>query len=462
MIMSVHSPSLARRNFLRAAVASAVVLPMSAALTSCVAGEVPKSDTTPPPDQPVQGERRRNALFDSDFHDRFGQWPVGYIPAGGADMGDVIAVAAAVGSGDDTAYYEAFVGAGDAKVAEAEKVLAAGHKASARSLYLRASCMYAAAYHPIYGTPVDPRLLTVFDKQMDAFQHAMELSRVPVRPTAIPFEGMKMPAYFVPATGYETEVRPLVILTNGYDATITDLYFASGVAALERGYHVLMFDGPGQGGMLYRQGIPLRHDWEVVVSAVVDHAEKLSLVDPKKIVLSGWSLGGYLAPRAATAEPRLAACIADPGQWDMAESMVPFVAGLTGTDPADVDLENLDDKTIDTLWSAIQSDRELYWTIVQRGFWANGVSDLRGFIGELSRFTLKDIVTGIRCPMLLTAAEDDPLADSTKKFYDALTSDKTLLEFTTAEGTGDHVEMNARSTVNRRVLDWLDETLSMT
>lgn len=40
-------------------------------------------------------------------------------------------------------------------------------------------------------------------------------------------------------------------------------------------------------------------------------------VDPSRIVLQGWSFGGYHAPRAATAEHRLAACISDSGPYDL-------------------------------------------------------------------------------------------------------------------------------------------------
>ena len=58
------------------------------------------------------------------------------------------------------------------------------------------------------------------------------------------------------------------------------------------------------------------------MSAVVDFALSLPQVNPKKIALSGWSLGGYSAPRAASGELRLAACIADPGQWAIADSFV--------------------------------------------------------------------------------------------------------------------------------------------
>lgn len=57
----------------------------------------------------------------------------------------------------------------------------------------------------------------------------------------------------------------------------------------------------------------MRPDWEHVVTPVVDYARSRSEVDPDQIALIGWSFGGYLAPRAASGEHRLAACIADPG-----------------------------------------------------------------------------------------------------------------------------------------------------
>jgi hypothetical protein len=46
-------------------------------------------------------------IFKDDFHDEFGTWPIAYIPYGGADFGEVLAVAQAVGDGDDSAFYEA-------------------------------------------------------------------------------------------------------------------------------------------------------------------------------------------------------------------------------------------------------------------------------------------------------------------------------------------------------------------
>jgi pimeloyl-ACP methyl ester carboxylesterase len=63
----------------------------------------------------------------------------------------------------------------------------------------------------------------------------------------------------------------------------------------------------------------MRSDWENVVRPVVDYALTRSEVDPTRLALAGWGFGGYLALRGAGGEPRLGACIADPGftgLWD--------------------------------------------------------------------------------------------------------------------------------------------------
>ncbi len=52
-------------------------------------------------------------FFKNDLHDDFGTWPLGYTAYGGVDVGELLAVAAAVGDGDDGAYYDAWMAAGN-------------------------------------------------------------------------------------------------------------------------------------------------------------------------------------------------------------------------------------------------------------------------------------------------------------------------------------------------------------
>lgn len=398
-------------------------------------------------------------LFRDDFHDGFGTWPLAYIRYGGMDFGEILAVARALGDGDDSAFHAAWTAAGDRFTSAAEDVLAKGRRASARALFLKASCAYAAAYHPLYGERVDPRLLATFRRQMDAFARAQALADPPLAPLAIPFGDVAMPAWLIPAAGRAQEVRPLLILTNGYDGTVTDLYFASAVAASRRGYHCLLFDGPGQGAMLYEHGVRLRPDWETVIRAVVDFAIALPGVDAARIALGGWSLGGHLAPRAASGEPRLAACIADPGLWSVADSFRRAAIQLGATPQAARDLGALDPALLGRLEGVILADRKRRWAVVQRGYWVHGSPSLRDYLRAVEQFTLAGRAERIHCPTLLTQAEDDPLAAGTQAFFDALTCPKTLLRFTAAEGAGDHCEMMNRSLLNDRVLDWLDGVL---
>ena len=396
-------------------------------------------------------------LFADEFHDEFGTWMLGYTPFGGGDWGEVAAVAAAVGDGDDGAFFDAWVAAGDRVKADAD-ASAAAVRPGASDLYLRASAFYASAYPPLFGAPVDPRLLEGFRRQIDAFDTGLALRGI--RPAVVTVDDAQVPVYLVPAFGRETEVRPLLILVNGYDATVTDSYFASAVAALRRGYHCLLFDGPGQGAVLYEQGVPMRPDWEVVVSAVIDHALTSPLVDPDRIALSGWSLGGYLAPRAASGDSRIAACIADPGQMDLGAGLSVFARRLGATEEAASDLSTLDDETVDRIMETIEQDRKMRWAIIQRGFWVNGVADLKAFLARTAEYRI-DRVGDIRCPVLLTHAEGDPIAGGVTAFAAAL-RDATVLPLTADEGADGHCSMRNRSLLNRRVLDWLDDTFART
>ncbi|HEV7321808.1 MAG TPA: alpha/beta fold hydrolase [Ensifer sp.] len=401
------------------------------------------------------------ALFHNEMHSDF-VWAHGYIPYGGADFGEIRSVAEAVADGGDDLFHDAWVAAGERMTATADTLLAKGHMASARESYLRASVFYASSFRPLYGVPVDPRLLSAFRKEVAAFDKALSLGEAPTAPIAIPFGETSLPGYFIPAEGSETEVRPLIIFTNGYDGTIVDTYFACGVAASRRGYHSLLFDGPGQGAMLYEHGTALRPDWEVVIKAVVDFAEGLPLVDTKRIALSGWSLGGYLAPRAASGEPRIAALIADPGLWSIADGFRDIVVRNLGvSSEAAADLGNLDESIMQKIDATIRKSPLIKWKVVNRGFWTHGVDNLRDYFASAERFTMTGRVDTITCPTLITQAENDILGNGASALFNKLTCPKALMRFTAAEGADRHCEMGNRSLLNRRVLDWLDDCFSV-
>lgn len=259
-------------------------------------------------------------FFQDPLFERFAVRALSHALYGGADFGECFVTAAQITPANPDSWYRAWTATADRVFQIAESCDAAGRSVSAREAYLRASNYYRTSYLPLFGAPVEARLVEAFDREAEAFARAAVRMSPAVEAVEIPYEGTSLPGYFHRAddTG---QPRPTLIATNGYDATVHEAHFAHAVAAVRRGYHCLSFDGPGQGRPLIHQGLVFRPDWEAVVRPVVDYALTRPEVDPQRIALIGWSFGGYLAPRAASGEHRLAACIADPGQWDLLEAL---------------------------------------------------------------------------------------------------------------------------------------------
>jgi pimeloyl-ACP methyl ester carboxylesterase len=398
-------------------------------------------------------EKTRNVFFDDPLFEEFALRP---LIMDGCPLGEISATTSLIEEGDRDGWFREWTAAADRVAGYADASARAGHAISASGAYLRASSYYRAAYLPLYGSPVDPRLVEAFDKEAEAFQKAAALMTSPVEPVEIPFEGTTLPGYFCRVDESDRS-RPTLIGTNGYDSTIYELYLDF-AAALRRGYYLLLYDGPGQGRPLIKQGLVMRPDWENVVRPVVDYALTRPEVDAEKIAIMGISLGGYLAPRAASAEHRMAAGIADPGLWDMLEAMKARLSML----PKDVldKFPDVDPEVLKPFVEHIEATPALRWAVVQRAYWVHGVDSLSEYSRISEDYSLKEVAGQIRCPTLLTWAESDPLSWNAERIYESLRCPKELIRFHDAEGAGDHCEAKTRPLFHQHAFDWLDEVLA--
>jgi alpha-beta hydrolase superfamily lysophospholipase len=409
--------------------------------------------------RPANSVAGMGLFFDDPLFEEFtSTLALGLASHGGAELGEVQATCAGIVGGDDESWFAAWRATADRLVRAGDACAAGGHRVSARESYLRASLYYALAYHPLFGAPPDPRLLDAFGGQRAAFDKAAALLEPAGEVLEIDFEGARLPGYLFRAV--QGERRPLLIATNGYDATIYEMFLGQAVPALRRGYHCLVFDGPGQGAVLFEQGVPIRADWEVVLGAVVDTIVEREEIDADRMALTGWSLGGYLALRAASGEPRLAACIADPALLSIGAGAIGRLRAAGISASVIERYPTIDDAPLAPVAEAIHSDRAQRWALEQRGFWVHGVSTLGEYLKATVPFSLEGRLGAIACPTAVTAAEADPLARSADQVYEGLRCPKTLLRFTTAEGAGDHCEMRNRTLLDQRVFDWLDDILS--
>jgi hypothetical protein len=135
-------------------------------------------------------------LSDDPLYERFAFRALSHTLYGGADFGECLVTARQRRPGDADGWHRAWTVTADRVFEIAESCAAAGHPVSAREAYLRASNYYRISYLPLFGAPVDPRLVAAFDWEAEAFRRAAARMTPPAEAVEIPFEGTSLPAYF--------------------------------------------------------------------------------------------------------------------------------------------------------------------------------------------------------------------------------------------------------------------------
>ncbi|HUJ13262.1 MAG TPA: alpha/beta fold hydrolase [Thermoanaerobaculia bacterium] len=398
---------------------------------------------------------------DLDFSVSFA---IGESAYGASETGEVLAAIDrinAAGASYQT-YVDEFRSLARRLSAESDAALHKGHRATARAASLRASHSFKQALYFVLGTSKPDDEAVLYRETETQWARAASLLDPPFERVEIPYEGSSLPAYFRRAG----EKRPSIILNNGSDAQNIDLWAYGAAAAHDRGYNVLIFEGPGQGAMLFERRIVFRPDWERVLTPVVDFLVRRNDVDAKRIGVIGWSMGGALVARAAAFEPRIAAVCCDPGVGDAWDSFPEILRHIADAGDA---------ATVNQIWRT-QVIRDLSpaerFTIMKRCSMFSPKFHEAALRGEVSddfdslakavqRFKSLDVMDRIRAPLLVTSYENEHTnpPGTAQRVFDAARAPKKFLAFTAAEGAGEHDAPFAPQRRNAAILDWFDETL---
>lgn len=391
--------------------------------------------------------------FDDDGFefDRLGL--LGGASRGLTDVGEVLAALDGVTNGDHGSWIDAFSALGSRLADQADASASRGHVVSARSARLRASSYFASAATHAVSTGDDDRVHQLWERHRDLWDAAVAAFDTSVEQVQIAYEDTTLPGYFFSAAGADGSARPTVVVNNGSDGPVCDMWSAGVAAAVERGWNALTFDGPGQGAALYRQGLYFRADWEAVITPVVDHLLARSDVDPAKVALIGISQAGYWAPRAVAHEHRIAACVADPGVVRVGDSWRSHLP--------DVMLQLLDQgdtADFDAFMEAGLKDEpaslaELRWRMAPYGT----TSYYEAYVAAEAMQLTADDMSAITCPLLITAPDHEQFwPGQSQELHDGVTG-STLVAFTEAEGASWHCEPAGRLLRDERVFDWLSD-----
>jgi pimeloyl-ACP methyl ester carboxylesterase len=370
------------------------------------------------------------------------------------NVGKVLYLSKQIEDGNFESAYQAFRQAGDEARGIAEQSANQGHKESARQAYLWAQNFYDSSTYFVDNSEDPGRFLPTWELLYDCWLKALPFFEPPIEPVSIPYEDTELHGFFFkgPAT---SRSRPLLILINGSDGSLLDMWAWGGAGALARGYDCLTFDGPGQGYALWKQKLYFRPDWEKVITPVVDYALSRKEVDPKRIAIQGISQGGYWVPRAVAFEKRIAAAIADPGVVNVSTSWTatlpkPMLELLRAGRKAEFD--GYISKASDPATKA-----DLRFRMRPYGF-----TSYYDTFKAVQDYNLEGIAKQISCPMLITEPINEAFwPGQSRQLYNLLASPKKLVPFSESGGADLHCEPKGTGLRDLRVFNWLDETLAL-
>jgi hypothetical protein len=352
------------------------------------------------------------------------------INAASADLGEALAVAGRAKPGDFEDWYVQWSSLAEATSKKARLAAEAGHAITAGKAYLRATEYWRQSIFFIRRDLDDARLQRGYRAHRAAFRAAIPFLPWSVTTAEIPMEGAMMGAYLLRPKADSRSPRPTLLIPCGYDSTAEAGYSMTAYMALPRGYNVLLWDGPGQGGMLYEPG-----------------------VDPGRLAMIGRSFGGYLAPRAAAFEKRLAALVCDPGQMEFVSRIVPKMFDeatwrqvMDGDAALDAKLEGL-----------LSSPSKREWFGARMA--TMGAKTVGNFLRLQPAFSVAATAHTINCPTLIMDGEGD-FASQSRALFDLLTCEKKFIQLTEAQGAGGHCGGLGQTLWEEAVFDWLDGVLA--
>jgi predicted esterase YcpF (UPF0227 family) len=232
-------------------------------------------------------------------------------------------------------------------------------------------------------------------------------------------------------------LQPCLNLGNGSDRSQEEMLHIHGFPALERGYDVVLYEGAGQTTVIRGQRKGFVHDWERVITPIVDWLWTLPFIEKNSIALLGVSLRGYLAMRAACFVHRLAAVILNGGIFDVSVS----IKSIFGEEVVKHDGKDVDE-VHKQLEDRCQSKGTAKW-LANQIKWAWKTTTPYDVHQESKKITLEGIIHQARYPVLVCDAEHDSLvtSDQPPLVAQGLGKLATYRKFTSEESADAHCHL---------------------
>ena len=381
---------------------------------------------------------------------------LGAAAEGTGDVGLVLATLDRITDGDPQSWFDAWTGTAADLAARGDEALRRGHLATASWAFLAAAEYYAKALVFVDGLADQSVLLPTFREHRDCWEKVVDASAGRFVRVQVPYEDTTMPGYLLrpDASG---AARPTLVVTNGSDGSLPGLLGYGGAEALKRGWNVFLFDGPGQQSMLFERGMPFRHDWEAVLTPVIDVLVARPDVDASALTGYAISQGGYWITRAVAFERRMVAAVADPGVVDVSASWIVAPAHRRCCSCCDSGQKD----AFNAAMAQAQADASpaAARTLAFRSR-PYGLTDPFDLFTEVRKYQVRDVAGQITTPMLILDPDDEQFfPGQPQQLYDLLPGEKEIIGFSQAQGANFHCQPTGRQLTHTQMLDWLADHL---
>lgn len=306
---------------------------------------------------------------------------------------------------------------------------------------MEAAYFYRAA--EFYLSHDHPDKVTLRDTFARRFDEAFE--EIGFVRDEVPYDGGALPILWLAADG---ESQGTIVMHGGFDSFAEE--FASMMIDLrDRGYDVLVFEGPGQGAARREHGLAFDPAWEKPTSAVLDH------YDLNDVTLIGISMGGYLCLRAAAHDARISRVIASSIAYDYPSFPGPLgqvIARACMTKFRDFANGVMEEKIAAGGLEGWSLDNSMYITDKPTPIEAMDVTFSMDKEFLRSEFVTQDV-------LILTGRDDHFVPfEMHRKQVKALTAARSVTDvvFTADEHAGQHCQIGNIGLAMDTIVDWIE------
>ena len=344
---------------------------------------------------------------------------------------DQACVRLAARQAEPDAWREEWCALGARVEASGDRAEAAGDPMTAADYYLRAGMYWFTGER---FEPPGERKRSIGRKALELKHRGLAVRHPNIEFVEVPYEGVTLPALFMRSPSAAGRA-PTVVIFNGMDNCKEMSVLFAGVEFARRGWHTLAIDGPGQGESLRLRGLYARHDYEVPGSAAFDYVAARPEVDRERVVVMGYSFGGYYAVRIASREHRYRAGVAmSAPHWELA-AWQRDIKRRQDADPK----------------GTPQSAFHFRWIM-------GCLDDGEAAIRKAELFSPGAVAADVTMPFLVVHAANDtvaPVANAHKLFEALGSKHKHLKIFTAEEGGSYHAQMDNRQVGIDYIAGWI-------